>query len=435
MVLEIRRALEEIKSGGSQGYKRLYNATYEEVYCRSLLIIQNESQTMEFIRDLYKDVFGALDEADDAADKKQWFLHRYYQKLRRSYHRLLEKQEKDRTAAEDIKTLSEVLTAFPLLHRIILVMSYKDDFSAEEISGIYGLQEEKIQSELEKLERLLPSLVKGQPESEAAYVESWKVLLLGACEQIAGGCSDQWVESLYTEAAQAAGVLLEPAEKESDDFDYFIADPEPEPVLEKPKKKIIPIAGDDEEEDEEDEEEEEEEYDEDEEDDEEDDRYDWDVEDDGKRMIILGFLLAVVIVAVVGFAAFRILGNKDKEDKDPVQTEQGNEDNEDKLIVKGGDDSFGEEEPEEPVEEPEEEPEEAPEEPSQEEPQTTVMKVKPNSMNVRSAPNTDCEVVASAKAGERLEVIEDAGNGWVKIRCIDQNGQEGYAKLENLTAE
>ena len=112
--------------------------------------------------------------------------------------------------------------------------------------------------------------------------------------------------------------------------------------------------------------------------------------------------------------------------------------NDDKLIVKGGDDSFGEEEPEEvPEEAPEEVPEEQPEETSQEEePQTTVMKVKPNSMNVRSEPNTNCEVVASVKAGDRLEVIGDASeDGWVQVRCIDQDGKEGYAKLENLTAE
>ena len=32
MVLEMRRALEEVKSGNSQGYRRLYDATYEEVY-------------------------------------------------------------------------------------------------------------------------------------------------------------------------------------------------------------------------------------------------------------------------------------------------------------------------------------------------------------------------------------------------------------------
>lgn len=62
MVLEMRRALEEVKSGNSQGYRRLYDATYEEVYCRSLLIIQKEEQALEFIKDFYKELFGVQDE-------------------------------------------------------------------------------------------------------------------------------------------------------------------------------------------------------------------------------------------------------------------------------------------------------------------------------------------------------------------------------------
>ncbi len=65
-----------------------------------------------------------------------------------------------------------------------------------------------------------------------------------------------------------------------------------------------------------------------------------------------------------------------------------------------------------------------------------MMKVRPNSMNVRKEPNTNCEVIASVKAGDRLEVIGEASeDGWVQVRCIDQDGQEGYAKLENLAAE
>lgn len=35
MILEMKRALEELKKGDSQGYRRLYDATYEEVYCRT----------------------------------------------------------------------------------------------------------------------------------------------------------------------------------------------------------------------------------------------------------------------------------------------------------------------------------------------------------------------------------------------------------------
>ena len=152
MVLEMKRALEELKSGNTQGYRRLYDATYEEVYTRSLLIIQNEDQALEYIKDFYKDVFGALEEAEEAQDTERWFLRRYYQKLRKHYHRLLGKQEKTEPGS-GVKTLAEIPAAFPLLHRIMLVMSFKDDFPASEISAIYGLAEDKIQSELEKLEK------------------------------------------------------------------------------------------------------------------------------------------------------------------------------------------------------------------------------------------------------------------------------------------
>lgn len=448
MVLEMRRALEEIKRGNSQGYRRLYDATYEEVYCRSLLIIQKEDQALEFIQDFYKELFGVLDEADDAADQERWFLHRFYQKLRKHYHRLLGKQDRDSREENDVRdTLGGFLTAFPLLHRIMLVMSCKDDFTAAEISAIYGLTEEKIQTEIDKLKKMLPTLTKDRPESEMPYLENWKILLLYASGQVAGTGSGQWVDSLYIEASKAAGVFQEPAGKKSDDFEYFVAEPELDPEPETPKKKIIPVEEEEEEEpedDEYDEEEYEDDEDEDDEDEEDDDRYDWDVEDDGKRMVILGIILALIIVAVVGFAVFRLLGDKKDSEPEPVQTEQDVDDNDDKLIVKGGDDNFGEEEPEEA---PEEVPEDQPEEEFQEEelqeeelqevePQTTVMKVKPNSMNVRSAPNTNCEVVASVKAGDRLEVIGEASeDGWVQVRCIDQDGKEGYAKLENLTAE
>ena len=255
MVLEMRRALEEVKSGNSQGYRRLYDATYEEVYCRSLLIIQKEEQALEFIKDFYKELFGVLDEADDAADKERWFLHRFYQKLRKHYHRLLGKQDRESREENDIQnTLAELLTAFPLLHRIMLVMSCKDDFSAAEISAIYGLTEEKIQAEIEKLKKMLPTLVKDRPESGMPYLESWKLLLLYASGQIAGAGSSQWSDDLYTEAARAAGVSMESAgKKKSDDFEYFVAEPELDPAPEKPKKKIIPVKEEEPEEEEEDE--------------------------------------------------------------------------------------------------------------------------------------------------------------------------------------
>ena len=440
MVLEMKRALEELKSGNTQGYRRLYDATYEEVYTRSLLIIQNEDQALEYIKDFYKDVFGALEEAEEAQDTERWFLRRYYQKLRKHYHRLLGKQEKTEPGS-GVKTLAEIPAAFPLLHRIMLVMSFKDDFPASEISAIYGLAEDKIQSELEKLEKLLPSIVQDQPESAAAYTASWKVLLLGASRQISNTGSDQWVDSLYADAAKAAGVPADTAQAgaaaKSDEFEYFVADPEPE----KPKKKIIPIVQEDPEEedeetyedDEDDQEYEDDEYDEDE-DDEDDDRYDWDMEDDGRKMVILGVVLAVILVAIIGIIAFRVLGKDDEEDREPVQTEQDSGED-DKFIVRGeedGDDSqVSPEENSEPTEAPVEESEE-PAEP--EEPQTLVMRVNGNTINVRSEPDTSRDnKVAQVKKDEKVEVLGDPSEEWVRVRCIEQNNEEAYMMSQYLS--
>ncbi len=436
MVLEMRRALEDLKKGDSQGYRKLYNAVYEEAYIRSLLIIRKEEQMMDFMKDFFRDLFVAPDEAEDASDLKKWFLQKFYQRLRKHYHRLLEKQEKGVSQQEGVKALFEIPGTFPLLHRIMLVMAFKDDFTAGEISDIFGLGEEKIQTELDKLEKALSALVKDQPEERAAYLSSWKVLLLGASEEVIHTGSDSWVEDMFKDSAATAGILLEQEPKKADDFEYFVADPEPEPEPEppKPRKKPVPVMEEEPDEDDEDyeDEDDEEEYDEDEDDDE-DDHYDWDMEDGDRRLVILGIVLALIIVAIIGLVAFRLLGKggKDEESQDPVQAEQELEGEDgDKLIVKGGEEDFGEEEPEP---EPEEVPEETPvEEPEPEEPQTLIMKVVPDSMNVRSEPNTSSNVVTTVKAGDELEIVGDPAEEWVQIRCVGQDGKEGYVMSQYL---
>ena len=63
MILEMRRALEELGKGEHQGYRKLYDATYEEVYCRGLMILQDEKQTADFMETFYTALFenaGAL---------------------------------------------------------------------------------------------------------------------------------------------------------------------------------------------------------------------------------------------------------------------------------------------------------------------------------------------------------------------------------------
>lgn len=36
--------------------------------------------------------------------------------------------------------------------------------------------------------------------------------------------------------------------------------------------------------------------------------------------------------------------------------------------------------------------------------------------------------------GETVEVVGDASQEWVQIRCTEQDGKEGYVKSEFLTA-
>lgn len=451
MILEMKRALEEIQSKNQQGYKRLFDATYEEVYGRCLLIIQKEEQAVNVVEEFYTALFGKLKSGEYEKDVERWFWHQYYQTLRKQYHKLLSSQEKG-SALQGECTLSKIPAAFPLLHRIMLVMYYQDDFCVEEISGIFGLSEDKIYAELEKLEKALPNLVKEQPESVAAYLDNFKLLLLGASLEVLRGASAQGLDSVYGKAAKAVGIAAPTTASEApkDDFEYFVADVDMDMEPPKPKRKPAPIVEEEEDDDLDPDEEEIDEEDDDEDDDEdeeENDRYDWDMEDDGKKMVILGIILAVIFVVVIGFAAFKILNNKDEDAEDPIQTEDQIEDEEGApLIIKGGEDGdesegdeAGGEEAEQPQEEtPEEQPEEQPEqsqEPSDEATEATTMTAIPNSMNVRSEPNTSSTVLTTVKAGEKLEILGDASQEWVQIRCIEQDSQEGYVMTQYLKAE
>lgn len=454
MVLEMRRALEELKKGEEQGYRKLYNATYEEAYCRSLLVLQQENQAVDFMEEFYTAFFGDVDEAALPLNPEKWFWQRYYREMRKAYHHLLEGQKKGSRCES---ALAAVPAALPLLHRILLVMSYMDDFQAEEIAEIFGLPVDKVETELGKVGSLLPNLTKNQPESSAAYLTDWRVLLLGACRQILSSGQGEWIDGTYKKASKAAGILEEPV-KEADDFEYFVADVDIEP--EKPKKKkAAPVVEepeeeeDDESEDEDDEEdsydedEDDDEYDEDEDedddDDENDDRYDWDLEDDNRKMVILGIVLALVIVAVIGVGAYFFL-NKDKGSNDqPAQTTEEEETGNAELVIKGDGDSSDdssseaedqqEEETDASSEETTEEEQPAEEEEAAE-PETVTMKVSASSVNVRSEASTDSSIVTKVKSGESVEVVGDASQEWVQIRCTEQDGKEGYVKSEFLTA-
>lgn len=438
VVREMKRALEILKSGDVQGYRKIFDTTYDDVYCRSLLIIQKEEAVSGFMKSFFAGLFGMLDDADDAESQEKWFWQKYYEQMRKQYHKLLAGQEKNESPACRMRTLAEIPSALPLLHRIMLTMYYKDDFTVSEISGIFGLEEEKVQKELDKLEKLLPVLAKGQPESVAGYLGSWKVLLLGASKQILGTGSDEWVDRLYAEAASEAGISAVPFEAKKDDHEYFIAEVElPETKAKKTSESVPETESDDEYDDDS----EDDEYDEDDEDDDEedgDDRYDWDLEDDGRKMVILGIVLALVIVAVVGLVAFKLLGKGDGSTSEPIPAEaEADEEGDAELIIRGdGPEESSEEEQEESSEEAEA-PEEEAEEPSEEEPaepETLKMKVNASSVNVRSEANTNCDVLTTVKNGEQVEVLGDPSEEWVQIRCIEQDSKEGYVKSEFLTA-
>ena len=451
MILEMRRALEELGKGEHQGYRKLYDATYEEVYCRNLMILQDEKQTADFMETFYAALFENAGTMAIPEQPEHWFWQKYYQEMRKNYHQLLSAQVKGQHCGKS--TLAAVPAALPLLHRILLMMSFQDEFSGKEISEIFGLPEEKIESELGKVKNLLPNLTKNQPERETVYTSDWRILIAAAFRQVLTAESDQWVDGIYEGAANAAGVKAEETSSKEDDFDYFVADVEVEP--EKPKKKkAAPVVEEPEEDDEEEEADDEDEDDEDDEDlddeddeddeDEDDDRYDWDLEDDNKKMVIIGVILALVIVAVAGFGVKTFL-DKSKGNDASVTTEQEAEDDQEgdaELVIRGDGDSSSDDSSEaenQQTEEADPSEEETPEEeqPAKEEPaepETVTMKVSASSVNVRSEASTDSSIVTKVTNGETVEVVGDASQEWVQIRCTEQDGKEGYVKSEFLTA-
>ena len=55
-------------------------------------------------------------------------------------------------------------------------------------------------------------------------------------------------------------------------------------------------------------------------------------------------------------------------------------------------------------------------------------------VNVRSEANTTSSVVTSLANGDTVEVLGDASQEWVQIRCTSKNNEEGYVKSEYLVA-
>lgn len=80
MVLEMKRALEDLKKGADGAYRKIYDATYEEVYCKSFLITQEEKQALSLVEDFYAGVLKEIGEALKAEDQNLWFWQQYYKK-------------------------------------------------------------------------------------------------------------------------------------------------------------------------------------------------------------------------------------------------------------------------------------------------------------------------------------------------------------------
>ena len=133
------------------------------------------------------------------------------------------------------------------------------------------------------------------------------------------------------------------------------------------------------------------------------------------------------------------MGRNKSDSATPSQTEEQQEDAAADLVIKGdGDtaDDDAESAEEADTEETEETEEAAPEEEEAEpeEPQTVTMKVNASSLNVRSEANTTSSVVTSLANGDTVEVLGDASQEWVQIRCTSKNNEEGYVKSEYLVA-
>ncbi len=145
----------------------------------------------------------------------------------------------------------------------------------------------------------------------------------------------------------------------------------------------------------------------------------------------------MILCVVIGLGAMWFMG-RNKSDSDSAassQTEEQQEDAAADLVIKGDGDAADDTESAEETDAEETE-EAAPEEEEAEpeEPQTVTMKVNASSLNVRSEANTTSSVVTSLANGDTVEVLGDASQEWVQIRCTSKNNEEGYVKSEYLVA-
>ena len=137
------------------------------------------------------------------------------------------------------------------------------------------------------------------------------------------------------------------------------------------------------------------------------------------------------------------MGRNKSDTTTPSQTEEQQEDAAADLVIKGDGDTTDDTETtdeadaettDEFTDESEDANTDDAEEAEAEEPQTVTMKVNASSLNVRSEANTTSSVVTSLANGDTVEVLGDASQEWVQIRCTSKNNEEGYVKSEYLVA-
>ena len=54
-------------------------------------------------------------------------------------------------------------------------------------------------------------------------------------------------------------------------------------------------------------------------------------------------------------------------------------------------------------------------------------------VNMRQGPGQNFDIVAKLTSGEKVEILQDPGDGWVKLR-VSKNGNEGWMADFLLTA-
>ncbi|QBF30049.1 SH3 domain-containing protein [Thalassococcus sp. S3] len=67
------------------------------------------------------------------------------------------------------------------------------------------------------------------------------------------------------------------------------------------------------------------------------------------------------------------------------------------------------------------------------EPEPDIREITGSRVNMRNGPGTSYGIITSLTRGTGVEVIDDAGNGWVKLRPVD-GGQVGWMAGRFLTA-